>query len=332
MTTAMVVVAAVLSIAGCGGGGHSSDTVTHAFGPSPQPDGLVAANTISYRSPGDGGRVSGLVAIPRAVSSRGCAIWQNGLGATKETTAQAWPALASLGLSTLSIDLRFRGAPVVTTTQQQQVIGEPDALAQFIRGAVADLRGAVAYLGRQPYCRGHVVYVGVGMSGIVGTILAATDRNVEAAVLISTPGTWQALLTTPGEPILAGIARDPTQLAAALRILSPLDPARFIGRIAPRPVMISNALQDESVVVSPSDARRLESAAHRPKTISTTEGAATGTTSVAGEAIASFLLHNVVEPTFGISANANGTFASPSTRVGGPRVGSTRRPRPARKG
>jgi uncharacterized protein len=259
-------------------------------------DGLVEVQTVTYTS-SHGRRIAGLVATPRAAPSRGCVIWQYGLGSRKEDASEAWQAFASLGLSTFSIDFGH-------------VIGGPNAIAALVRGSVADLQSALDYLENQPYCRHNVAYAGTGVAGIVGTLLAATDDRVKAAVMIATPGTFRAVLDTPGTPLLPGIARDPARRAAALRLLSPLDPVRFIGRIAPRPVLILSGLEDATVPIS--DARRLQAAARRPKAIVDYRG---GHDPTAGpdaasnaEAVASFLLRNVVEPTYGISGDAHGTF------------------------
>ncbi|MGH2915022.1 MAG: alpha/beta hydrolase family protein [Solirubrobacteraceae bacterium] len=292
-----------LLIAGCGGGGghavRGSDTV-----------GLVTAHTITYRSSSDGSRVTGLVAIPRAVASRGCVIWQFGLGSTMQDSSQAWQGLASLGLVTFSIDFRDQGARASSPDEYKQVIRNPNRLAEMIRGTVADLHSAVGFLERQPYCAHTVAYGGVSLGGIVGTILAATDRRVKALELIATPGSFRAVLTTPGDTILPGIARHPAQLAAALRVLSPLDPARFVGRVSPRPVLILSGRKDTTVLLS--NARLLQAATRPPRTIIDYDGGhnpALGPAAAAtAQAVASFLLRHVVEPSYGISGNENGTF------------------------
>jgi fermentation-respiration switch protein FrsA (DUF1100 family) len=50
-----------------------------------------------------------------------------------------------------------------------------------------------------------------------------------------------------------------------VRILSPYDPARWVGKIAPRPLMLINGRFDPLVV--PSDALELAGAAGDPKTV-----------------------------------------------------------------
>jgi pimeloyl-ACP methyl ester carboxylesterase len=237
-------------------------------------------------------------------------IWQFGFGSKKEDSSRAWQRLASLGLTTFSIDLRHHGARASSPAELERVRRNPDVYAEVIRGTVADLLSAIDYLEKQPYCSRNVAYAGVSLGGIIGTLLAATDNRVKAAVIMSTPGTYREVLTQPGIPLFAGTARDPAQLAAAVQILSPLEPARFIGRISPRPVLILSGLEDETVVRS--TACELRAAAREPKTVVDYDGGHDPFSDPAGssngEAVASFLLRHVVEPTYGISGNADGTF------------------------
>jgi fermentation-respiration switch protein FrsA (DUF1100 family) len=294
-----------LMVNACGGGGAATHGQT-----SGEPDGLVEGHTVTYTSSFDGSPVTALVATPRAGPSRGCVIVQYGLGSKKEDSAQTWQAMAALGLTTVSIDIRYHGARASSPTQLEQVVRNSNTIAEMLRGTVADLRSAIDVLEKQPYCRHNVAYVGTSLGGGIGTILAATDKRVKAAAIISTPGTFRATLTTPGIPYLPGVAHHPRDLAAALRILSPLDPARFIGRISPRPVLIMSGREDETVPLS--SARVLQAAARKPSTIVDYNGGhdpASGPDATSNaQAIASFLLRNIVEPTYGVSGNANGGF------------------------
>ena len=293
-TAALLATGAVL-LASCFGGGESNKHGVTSVS-APRQVGLVEVHTIIYTSSFDGSHVTALVAIPRAATSRGCVIAQYGLGSTKENSSRAWQAFASLGLTTVSIDFRDHGARASSPTELERTVRNPASIAELIRGTVADLRSAIDYLENQPYCRRNVAYAGVSLGGAIGTILAATDDRVKAAVLIATPGTFRATLTTPGVPILPGIAHHPARLRAALRILSPLDPARFIGRISPRPVLILSGREDHAVVIS--NARVLGAAARKPKTILEYRGGHDPGSGPAaaknGQAIESFLFRYLV--------------------------------------
>jgi pimeloyl-ACP methyl ester carboxylesterase len=304
LAIAALLAAGTLLLTGCLGGGDGKHGVTSTDHTSaPRQEGPVEVHTVTYTSSFDGSRVTALVAIPRGATSRGCVIAQFGLGSTKEDSSRAWQPFASLGLTTVSIDFRDHGARGSGPAGLEQAVRNPNSIAELIRGTVADLRGAIDYLENQPYCGRNIAYAGVSLGGGIGTILAATDRRVKAAVLIATPGTFRATLTTPGVPILPGITHHPARLRAALRILSPLNPARFVGRISPRPVLILSGREDKAVVLS--NARVLEAAAREPKTILEYRGGhdpgAGPAASKNGEAIVSFLLRYLVEPTYGMS-------------------------------
>jgi len=268
------VVAAVL-LAACG-----TSTPDPPSGP-PQPPGwkvlqtsqvgLVTAQKLMYTAY-DGSPVWALYAVPHG-ATRGCVIWENGLGSTKEQTIPYWQGAAKIGLALFAIDLRDHGQRG-SLTELRQAIRSPTAIKGIVTGTVADLRQAVSYLYARPECHHNVGYVGLSLGGIIGTILTATDAHVRVAIIMSTPATFDAVIHSvnevPGDEILPGITKHPAQLQAALRILSPLDPDRYIGRIAPRPLLILAGRYDD--VVLPSSAHLLESAAREPKTILTYDG------------------------------------------------------------
>ena len=311
---ALSIVLGGLLIGAFGGGdaGTRAVTSTDGLASAPRLDGLVAVQEFADTGRDDR-RVTGVVATPRAAPSRGCVIWQHGLDSSKEDSSRASQGFASLGLTTVSIDFEHHGARASGSAELAQLARSPNRIAQVVRRTVADLRSTIDYLENQPYCRQNVAVAGVSLGGVIGTILAATDDRVKAAVVMSTPGTFRAVLNTHGGRIAAGVARDRARLRAALRVLSPLDPVRFIGRISPRPTLILSGIDDEIVPIS--NGRLLQAAARKPKTIVNYRGghdpAAGPAASSNGEAVASFLLRYVVAPTYGISTNANGTFTQP---------------------
>jgi pimeloyl-ACP methyl ester carboxylesterase len=268
-------------------------------------DGEVSVRTITYRSSFDGSRVAALVAVPRALPSRGCVIWQFGLGSKKEDSSVTWPGFASLGLTTVSIDFRYHGARA-GPTDSEQLRRNPTMLPNLIRGTVGDFHSLIDYLEKQAYCSRNIAFGGVSLGGAIGTIVAATDKRVRAAVLAVTPGSWRGVPSAD-----AWTRRRPRLIAEFYRLMAPLDPDRFIGHISPRPVLILSGINDQIVLLP--NARVLQAAAREPKTIIDYKG---GHNPVEGpeasanaDAVASFLLRNIVEPTYGITGHANGTFS-----------------------
>ena len=304
-TVALGVAATLIACLASGCGGSSDDKAS-----DDRTDRLVDVRTLTYRSAVDGSRVTGLAAIPRAAPSRGCVIWQFGFRSTKEESHWAWQGLAELGLTTFSIDFRAHGARATGPDEYKQVLASPSKFASVVRESIGDLRSAVDYLAKQRYCAGNIAYGGVSLGGAMGTILAATDKRVKAVALVVTPGSWRQVVTTSASGMLPGVPRDSAEFTAALRSYAPLDPDRFVGRIAPRPVLILSGLSDETVAIS--NARALQDAARAPKTILDFRGGHNPAIGPDAEnifnAITSFLLHNIVEPTYGIHGNENGTF------------------------
>jgi cephalosporin-C deacetylase-like acetyl esterase len=225
-------------------------------------DGPVDVRSLSYVT-FDGTRVPALFAIPSRHQVLGCLIFQPGVGAPKETAAPLWPGAAKLGLAVFTIDPRYTGARAGIVTESQ-VLSNPDLVAGFFRDDVIDLRRGLDYLESQPMCRHNVGYLGVSEGGILGTLLSGTDSRIRAAVVASVGATFRArLFYSPY--ILPGIVRNAQQFHAALHELSPLDPARWIDKISPRPVMIIDGLNDPAIPII--DALDLAAAAHQPKVL-----------------------------------------------------------------
>lgn len=273
----LAAVAVAVMLAACG----SSKSDAPAGPPQPpgwtvletKPVGLVTGEKLMYTA-ADGSPVWALFAIPHG-PTRGCVIWENGLASTKEETIPYWQGAARIGLALFAIDLRDHGQRAgYDINVLRQAIRSPAAIKGIVTGTVSDLRQAVTYLDSRPECHHNVGYVGLSLGGIIGTILTATDPSVRVAIIMSTPATFDGVIHSvnevPGDEILPGITKHPAELAAALKILSPLDPDRYIGRISPRPLLILAGSHDD--VVLPSSARLLERAAREPKTILTYDG------------------------------------------------------------
>lgn len=296
-------VAAALVIAGCGGGDEDPTRTTVA-------DKLVSVRTVEFPTKVDDTEVTGLMAVPRGVSSRGCVIWQFGFRSTKENADYAWQGLAALGLTTFSIDMRYHGARAADAEEYRKVLEDPATFDAMVRQTVGDLKAAADYLEKQPACKGHIAFAGVSLGGAIGTIFAAEDKRIEAVVLVVTPGNWRQAITSPESPMLRGLINNPAALEQAMKTYAPLDPARYVGKLAPRPVLIISGKSDQTVVFS--NARKLQQAAREPKTVFNFDGGhnpAVGPDAERiGNELGSFLLHTMVQPTYDIDSAPNGTF------------------------
>lgn len=293
--------ALALVATGCGG---AEEPPTENGG---RPDQLVTVRTEQFTSQVDDSTVTGLAAIPRAVSSRGCVIWQFGFRSTKENADYAWQGLAALGLTTFSIDFRYHGARATSKEEYRQVLEDPQKFDAMVRESVGDLKSAADFLEQQPYCDGHIAYAGVSLGGAIGTIFAAEDERVEAVILAVTPGGWRQVITAPESPLPRSIVDDPDQL----EIYRKLDPDRYVGEIAPRPILILSGKSDQTVLLK--NAQKLQEAAGDPKRIFEFDG---GHNPVVGpdaekigNEVGSFLLRTMVQPSYGVEdTKPNATF------------------------
>ena len=234
------------------------------------PRGEVELDRVTY-SATDGEQVPALFArVPPGRPRKGCLVFELGLGTKKEDAEFAWTGAARLGLSTFTIDLRNHGERAASPDAWERAAGDPALLASMVRGTVLDLRRALDYLEQQPACRRNVGYAGVSLGGIIGALLAGRDERVRATALLSTPSSWRVLVDDT-DAILPGLEQDPEALRAALRRLAPLDPDRWVGRIAPRPVIVFSGSDDP--VVPPASAHGLYAAARQPKSLVDYRGA-----------------------------------------------------------
>ncbi|UUY05034.1 alpha/beta hydrolase [Svornostia abyssi] len=283
--TIAVLLACICGLAACGGSSEpppqevSAPLLRYERGVRLDPDrsprareGTLRVSRISYRSV-DGDRVPALLAVPTHARPLGCVIVQGGLTTPKEATADLRQALAVARLASFTIDPRDvgeRGSP----EELAAAISSPEGLRALLVATVVELRLGVDYLSRRRICRDNIAFMGSAFGSMAGVILTAQDRRIKSALLSSVGATFeQALLARPlaAERVpnlpnyVPTATADPAALEHAVDVLSPYDSKRWIGRIAPRPVMLMNGRFDPTVL--PGDAMELVAAARRPKTL-----------------------------------------------------------------
>jgi hypothetical protein len=299
-----LILALVLASCGSGRGPATGPGPLHVQTTASAAQGRILVQHISYTAD-NGSRVPALFSIPRAYPPRGCLIWQNGLGSTKESAEILGEAAARLGLAVFSIDLRDQGQRAQSPAQLAQALRSPARLHALVAGSINDLERAVDYLRTQPLCRHSIGYGGVGVSGMIGSVLAAQDRDIRAVILVSVAPNWQAMIATAPNNALRAIGSQPATLRATLALLSPLDPDRWLRQISPRPLLL---LFYNSGPLPLRVARQTVAAAGEPKTVVYANGASDlllGTVT-AGDAnpIELFLLKYLVEPTYGLAPSS----------------------------
>jgi dienelactone hydrolase len=177
-------------------------------------------------------------------------------------TAPAIPeqtrAWVESGCAVASVDLPLHGVRKSAKLSQQlgacmqaaargEPIDESSKLlwCEFTRQAVLELRRTLDVLTGLPSLDGdRVAFAGFGVGGFAGALLCAVDARPRAAVIASTGGGF-----APEE----------------------IDPARYVGRVAPRPILLLN---DEKPTPRPlgigvrkRSAKLLHDAANEPKRI-----------------------------------------------------------------
>ena len=235
-------------------------------------EGPLRVEQIQYTSV-DGERVPALFAVPTEHAPLGCLIFVPGFGQPKEAVPEFREGLAKLRLATFTIDVRNVGARG-GEEQALEAVKEAEGVRAMLLDTVADLRVGLDWLERRPECHSNIAVLGTSFGGTVATHLAAQDDRVKAAVVTSVGATYkQAILMQPlaakSVPDLPdyidGAPEDPAALDHAVKVLSPYDLERWIGKIAPRPVMLINGRFDP--IVTPGDALQLAAAARSPKTV-----------------------------------------------------------------
>jgi dienelactone hydrolase len=159
-----------------------------------------------------------------------------GGGPGKDATGPARFAelLSRAGWSVLSLDLQYfgeRSTTLLTTFSEQEkhdkLYNQPSVYLAWITQSVKDISRAIDFIVEQ---RGvdprRIGIVGISRGAIVESIAAGVDRRL-SSVLMVYGGHFDAL--------------ENNHLAAAC-------PANYIGRIAPRPLLMINGTQDSDMI------------------------------------------------------------------------------------
>ncbi|MFN8036733.1 MAG: prolyl oligopeptidase family serine peptidase [Acidimicrobiia bacterium] len=274
--------AVVLALGSCGSGGSSSSVrgagTPFAYDSSlplhvkerriARRDGYVAYK-VTYRS--DGQTAPGYLTLPTGGrGSHPCLMVQHGFGGDKETARSLWSDMARAGIGTFAIDARLHGE---RGTPRQLVAAGRTAkgVRAMLQGTVVDLRRALDYLSKRRGCDPHrLAFFGMSMGSFLGAMLAGADSRIRATVLLVGGADWRTFLeqTRGWESVgidLAKFREDPVKLNAAVKELDPVDPAHWVGRISPRPLLMFNG--DADTIVPPDSAKALHRAARKPKDV-----------------------------------------------------------------
>lgn len=246
----LLCVSVAAPIAGCGGGGGNAGAGQFNYDQGAPLDAQFAAQP-AYAGDqvevgtytGDNDRVPAFLAFPPGERSGPCVIYMHGLGRSKEDAGNLVGPLAGLGIGLLAIDAPYHGARSQGTAALDRVLQQPPATAAMLRQTVIDLRRGLDLLAGRPECDPRRLgFIGFSFGALTGTMLAGSDTRVHSAVLLSGGAGWATVLSRaqPGFP-----AGEAPYDGGDLDALDPYAVQDWVGRIAPRPVLIASGLHDE---------------------------------------------------------------------------------------
>lgn len=213
---------------------------------------------VSYSSPG-GGRVTGLLVLPRVHGRHAGVILQHGMPQSSADVADWARTLAAHGAVVLAPDAPFarRAGPPLRFTPQ-------DSVEQV--QIVMDLQRAVDFLhGRPDVDPRRIAYVGYSYGAAMGALFSSVERRLATAILVHGDGGLVAHGTGPddapgGPPSLA-----PGQWDRWLAAMRPIEPLRFLPQRPRIPMLLQAAENDEFVPAV--DSRQLHGTVPPPREV-----------------------------------------------------------------
>lgn len=127
---------------------------------------------------------------------------------------------------------------------------------------VNDTRRLIDYLVTRPDIDPDRIYLcGASYGAITGAVVAAMDKRIKAVVLTYGGGDLPRMLTGKRMAEKLGAMRIPAQMIIWY-FMSAWDPVKFVGRIAPTPLLIQNGKKD--TMIPDACAQALQKAAKNP--------------------------------------------------------------------
>jgi predicted esterase len=216
---------------------------------------------LSYLSAHDQ-RVTALIALPRRYTPPYPAVLLvHGAGGDKDTSYIQWisETLVAQGYATLSIDTQYHGERALpgfkVGVYQPDSYQMRDAWVQ----SVIDLRRAVDYLlSRTDIDKNRIGYVGISQGGMLGATLGGVEGRIGSFCLaVAGGGMVELVKSIEKYPLLRSkwpVQVTPEVLRRIESIAQVVDPIYFVGRIAPRPLLLMTATKDEVIPPEASEA------------------------------------------------------------------------------
>ncbi len=146
-------------------------------------------------------------------------------------------ALAGMGAASLLVEAPW--AESTAAAWGRAVTDPEEAAAEHIQTVIDLRRGLDLLVARPDVDPDRIGFVGHSFGALIGGLLAGVDRRLRAAVLMAGTGRFVDVAAA-NLPDLSG-----ERLAHYRRTLADLDPAVWVGRAAPTPLLFQSALHDK---------------------------------------------------------------------------------------
>ncbi|MCK5134200.1 MAG: alpha/beta fold hydrolase [Bacteroidales bacterium] len=211
---------------------------------------------LTYRSVHDK-KVTGLLTLPgNGKAPFPTVILMHGLGDRKtvDYIEVGNKYLLEAGYAVLRLDISNHGDRLKYDYDFDLTDGYRYWTRDIITQTVFDLRRAVDFIyTREELDHERIGYYGISLGGIIGTIFCSVEERIEVPVIVLAGGNLNLMF---GKDALSGNTKD---------YLSIIDPVNYVAKIAPRPLLMINAENDD--VVPPITSKLLFKKAHKPKEI-----------------------------------------------------------------
>jgi pimeloyl-ACP methyl ester carboxylesterase len=218
----------------------------------------------------DGTTIPAMLHRPNLPEPVPCVLLLHGLGGDKASYSLPLAlALAPKGVAVMAIDARLHGERAEPDTQM--LSADLAASRDAMINTIIDNRRALDYLDtRLDIAHERYMLIGASLGGIQGAMLAAVDERIKSAVLIVAGGQLDAMFLSSKHPATETFREAGYSAGALRRALWDVEPVNFIGHFAPRPLLMINGAQDDTI--PPENATALHRAADEPKQIVWYEG------------------------------------------------------------
>jgi len=218
-------------------------------------EGLLLYN-VSFASVHDK-RVTGLLSIPTEREKRfPVVILLHGLGDRKtvDYIEAGNQYLLQAGYAVLRIDIDNHGDRKKYDYEFELTEGLRYWTRDLVAQTVFDLRRSVDFLATRKEINAEKIgFFGISLGGVIGTIFSGVDERVKVPVIALAGGNLSLMF---GMDAFSEDAKD---------FFSIIDPINFVQQIAPRPLLMINAENDE--IVNPITSKLLFAKAKEPKEI-----------------------------------------------------------------